>query len=451
MITWLVIGKWTLENDLATDEETTSSTIGGNKTRRILMNQLMVTPQENFQWTQALKGKSNTPNANPIFTFPLRTHKGVDSQFTDWLTEQLTQGRQRITKPTIQAVKCIAVNLACAMNLGTDTGFVYSLGKRLKAIPKRFRREPYSRDTMNTLLAQGEQLGLIKIERGFKSENYTSGIPSLILPTETCINQARLLEAHEVTDISVPIDPLILRNNPYDYVNYSDEPSTLRMRKSIMEHNEVRTSYNWVYTSEDNRTIQLSQSDLSCRRIFKGQWCIGGRFYCDAQNLPQVVRSNITINGEPCVELDYKSMHPRLLYHLSGAEAPSDCYDIEGVTRDKVKKIALIATSTSSKNQAVRAVSFHLKVNAKKAGSLLGMFEARHKAISDLLYRNAWQTLQNIDSKIANDVMDSLTQEAIPVIPVHDSFIVPESKAHQLRQAMHEQYEINTGMEASIA
>ena len=47
--------------------------------------------------------------------------------------------------------------------------------------------------------------------------------------------------------------------------------------------------------------------------------------------------------------------------------------------------------------------------------------------------------------------MDSLTQEAIPVIPVHDSFIVPESKAHQLRQAMHEQYEINTGMEASIA
>ena len=436
MITWLVIGKWTLENDLATDEETTSSTIGGNKTRRTLMNQLMVTPQENFQWTQALKGKSNTPNANPIFTFPLRTHKGVDSKFTDWLTEQLTQGRQRITKPTIQAVKCIAVNLACAMNLGTDTGFVYSLGKRLKAIPKRFRREPYSRDTMNTLLAQGEQLGLIKIERGFKSENYTSGIPSLILPTETCINQARLLEAIEVTDISVPIDPLILRNNPYDYVNYSDEPSTLRMRKSIMEHNEVRTSYNWVYTSEDNRTIQLSQSDLSCRRIFKGQWCIGGRFYCDAQNLPQVVRSNITINGEPCVELDYKSMHPRLLLVLVAI---------------KVKKIALIATSTSSKNQAVRAVSFHLKVNAKKAGSLLGMFEARHKAISDLLYRNAWQTLQNIDSKIANDVMDSLTQEAIPVIPVHDSFIVPESKAHQLRQAMHEQYEINTGMEASIA
>ncbi|WP_421714903.1 hypothetical protein [Alteromonas stellipolaris] len=79
------------------------------------------------------------------------------------------------------------------------------------------------------------------------------------------------------------------------------------------------------------------------------------------------------------------------------------------------------------------------------------MFEAKHKAIAGLLYSNAWQTLQNIDSKIANDVMDSLTQEAIPVIPVHDSFIVPESKAHQLRQAMHEQYEINTGMVASIA
>jgi hypothetical protein len=47
--------------------------------------------------------------------------------------------------------------------------------------------------------------------------------------------------------------------------------------------------------------------------------------------------------------------------------------------------------------------------------------------------------------------MDSLTQEAIPVIPVHDSFIVPASKAQQLRQAMYEQYEANTGMAASIA
>lgn len=415
------------------------------------MNQLMVTPQENFQWTHALKGQSNKPDKDPIFTFPLRTYKGIESAFTDWLTEQLTQGRQRITKPTVQAAKCIAVNLACAMNLGTNTGIVYSLGKRLKAIPKRFRREPYSRDTMNTLLTQGEQMGLIKIKRGFKSENYVSGIPSLILPTESCINQILLLDTHEITDISVPIDPLILRNSPYDYVNYSDEPSTLRMRQSIVAQNEARTSYNWAYTSEDNRTIQLSQPDLACRRIFKGQWCIGGRFYCDAQNLPQVVRRTITINGEPCVELDYKSMHPRLLYHLSGAEAPSDCYDIEGVTRDKVKKIALIATSTSSKNQAIRAVSFHLKVTAKEAGSLLGMFEARHKAIADSLYRNAWQTLQNIDSKIANDVMDSLTREAIPVIPVHDSFIVPASKAQQLQQAMYEQYEANTGMTASIA
>ena len=415
------------------------------------MNQLMVTPQENFQWTQALKGKSNTPNANPIFTFPLRTHKGVDSKFTDWLTEQLTQGRQRITKPTIQAVKCIAVNLACAMNLGTDTGFVYSLGKRLKAIPKRFRREPYSRDTMNTLLAKGEQLCLIKFERGFKSENYTSGIPSLILPTETCINQARLMEAHEVTDISVPIDPLILRNNPYDYVNYSDEPSTLRMRKSIMEHNEVRTSYNWVYTSEDNRTIQLSQSDLSCRRIFKGQWCIGGRFYCDAQNLPQVVRSTITINGEPCVELDYKSMHPRLLYHLAGLKAPSDCYDIDGIDRDVVKKLALIATSTSSRLQAIRSAAFHLSMTYEEADNALSLFQTRHSCISQMFYQEQWKSLQHQDSLIASHVLDTMTTFGTPTLPVHDSFIVPASSEGILHDTMSEAYMRITNFEPVLS
>ena len=55
------------------------------------------------------------------------------------------------------------------------------------------------------------------------------------------------------------------------------------------------------------------------------------------------------------------------------------------------------------------------------------------------------------ESLLRNRMLNELFEEAIPVIPVHDSFIVPESKAHQLRQAMHEQYEINTGMEASIA
>jgi hypothetical protein len=37
------------------------------------------------------------------------------------------------------------------------------------------------------------------------------------------------------------------------------------------------------------------------------------------------------------------------------------------------------------------------------------------------------------------------------MIPVHDSFIVPTSKAQLLQQAMYEQHEANTGMKASIA
>jgi len=415
------------------------------------MNHLMIKPQENFQWTQALKAKADIQDTNPIFTFPLRAYKGLESEFTDWLTQLLVSGRKRITKPTTLAAKCIAVNLMGAMNHSSNTGMLYSVGKRLKAVPKRFRREPFGRDTMSTLLARCEQLDLIKIKRGFKSESYVSGVPSLILPTESCISRVRLLEDHQITDISTPIDPLILRNSPFDYVDYTDEPNTLKMRHSIQAQNEVRVSCRWACTTDDNRAITLSHSDLSCRRIFKGQWHVGGRFYCDAQNLPQAVRRTITINGEPCVELDYKSMHPRLLYHLAGIEAPADCYDIEGIERDRVKAIALIATSTSSRNQAVRAVSFHLKLSQQEAEMLLGQFEGRHKAIVGSLYQSAWQSLQNIDSRIANNVLNELTRKAIPVLPVHDSFIVPASKAEQLRESMYEKYESVTGMPASIS
>ncbi|WP_252736702.1 MULTISPECIES: hypothetical protein [unclassified Psychrosphaera] len=144
-------------------------------------------------------------------------------------------------------------------------------------------------------------------------------------------------------------------------------------------------------------------------------------------------------------------MHPRLLYHLAGTEAPADCYEIEGIKRDNVKTIALIATSTSSRNQAVSAVSFHLKVSRQEAEMLLGQFESRHKNIIGLLYKSAWQSLQNIDSRIANDVLNQLARNAIPVLPVHDSFIVPASKAEQLRESMYEKYEGVTGMPASIS
>ena len=35
------------------------------------------------------------------------------------------------------------------------------------------------------------------------------------------------------------------------------------------------------------------------------------------------------IDGEPMLELDYKSIHPSLLYAEKGLTVPSDCYDIK--------------------------------------------------------------------------------------------------------------------------
>jgi|TARA_B100001146_G_scaffold196452_1_gene184762 hypothetical protein len=54
---------------------------------------------------------------------------------------------------------------------------------------------------------------------------------------------------------------------------------------------------------------------------FNEDFSSGGRFYRGWwQNIPRELRQHITIDGEPCSELDYSGQHLLLLYGLEGDE-----------------------------------------------------------------------------------------------------------------------------------
>jgi hypothetical protein len=56
-------------------------------------------------------------------------------------------------------------------------------------------------------------------------------------------------------------------------------------------------------------------------RIFNEDFTSGGRIYRGWwQNIPRELRQYITIDGEPCSELDYSGQHLLLLYGLEGDE-----------------------------------------------------------------------------------------------------------------------------------
>lgn len=66
---------------------------------------------------------------------------------------------------------------------------------------------------------------------------------------------------------------------------------------------------------------------------------------------------------------------------------------------------------------------------------------AKHKAVADHMNRGFGIKLQNIDSHITENILLRLTSKNIPVIPIHDSFIVQIKHEAELKRAMTEEYE----------
>ncbi len=52
--------------------------------------------------------------------------------------------------------------------------------------------------------------------------------------------------------------------------------------------------------------------------------------------------------------------------------------------------------------------------------------------------------IMNLDSRIALDVIDHFAKQNIPILAIHDSFIVQDKYEKELRQVMEKTYEKHT-------
>jgi hypothetical protein len=62
------------------------------------------------------------------------------------------------------------------------------------------------------------------------------------------------------------------------------------------------------------------------------------------------------------------------------------------------------------------------------AARVISLVESHNQKISQWMYKaDFWKTLQHLDSTIAANIIRSLTEKGIAVLPWHDSFIVQEA------------------------
>lgn len=227
---------------------------------------------------------------------------------------------------------------------------------------------------------------------------------------------------------------------------------------------------------------------LEYKRSFSGDLYKGGRLFAhggSVQLLPEKYRLEyLTLDKEPIVEIDYKAIHPNIMYELISLENPMyaklakkgfDPYNADtsfleidekaialhkmkfGITKyDPVRKLykrsLLMAINCKSDVQTRNTISQELfkdskldekdrefvGINKPNIALILEALSEHNSAICDYFYKDYGVVLQNLDSKIALRVIEILLQEGQTCLAYHDSFAVKKSVKPLLEFAMKE-------------
>lgn len=210
---------------------------------------------------------------------------------------------------------------------------------------------------------------------------------------------------------------------------------------------------------------ELFQTDLY-RTFNNGNFDEGGRLYGGWWiNTPKALRSKITINGKPVIELDYSGCAIRMLYHERGIDYRDDPYFLDALAaheaesglqaghyRDGIKAMTQAAINDTSGGKWERiplpnALSF--KPTFKRL-EVREMIEQKHARIADAFGTGAGLRLQRKDSDLALAIITELREQGVVALPIHDSFLATEDERGKLITSMNMKYYSDFGFEPII-
>jgi hypothetical protein len=183
-------------------------------------------------------------------------------------------------------------------------------------------------------------------------------------------------------------------------------------------------------------------------RVFTDNLKSGGRYYGPMwQMLSEELRKYLFIDGYPVVELDYSGLHLRMLYHREGMDYKGDPYGF-GSTQERpyLKLVSLIMINKKTRQGLLRAMKKTFAAKQldippdEQIERMVARFDAAHDRISRYFCSDIGLRLQYLDSQITSEILDYFLEREIPVLPIHDSYIVAEQYEDELYEVMREKY-----------
>ena len=264
-------------------------------------------------------------------------------------------------------------------------------------------------------------------------------------------------------------------------VEYQETSETKLMRDNLNKINTTLSHYWFDLRLDDEDFVAMQDSMLSKKqrdagtdrqlnlskrnmyRVFNdAEMTLGGRFYGGWwQEVPKGYRHYIVMNAKPMVEFDYANLHPRILYAEAGLTPPDDCYSgiypefTEGLmppnsSLRKTVKIALNAMLNATKPLNRPPRGFRKSDCNCSWKDLCEAILKKHQPIADKFFTGQGLRLQRIDSEIAEYVMLHFAKHDMPILPLHDSFLIRSGYEESLEQVMQEAFYHLVGSDVGI-
>lgn len=276
---------------------------------------------------------------------------------------------------------------------------------------------------------------------------------------------------------------IVLKNNDNKPIEYEDTPDTYRWREELQAYNDlIANSFIDIPSLQEpkleiskdlppgatgdideSRIIRVGDHNKRTRRIFsRNSWEKHGRFYGGWwQQIDSEWRSKITIDNEPVIEADFQGMHVAMIFAEEGLELTQDPYDLKGykikgyppkLLRKLAKSLVLTAINAKEKKGAYKAFRAGFpkgqvgkRTKDEKLDVLLEAILDRNPCLGDYLFSDQGIRLMRKDSEITSLIHNHFTQKGIPVLSVHDSYLVDCRHVGELRQVMLDASEEVTG------
>jgi hypothetical protein len=366
-----------------------------------------------------------------------------------------TLGLPTSSHPLVNAaISALVANLVSLVQAGEAEWLFYSRDNDHFSLVRRYVPDFYRRRVMIDGVDCLQDAGLIEHRQTRPSPR--ARYRSRLRPTEAL--RARICELPTTATHFDRRELIVLRGADGQPLPYPESARVHAMRKDVIAHNAFLQGFEITLVHPDTHYDQqgylvingrrLNPNRITYYRIFNGRFARGGRWYGPWwQNVPSRCRAGIRINGEPTCEPDIPGCHMRLLCARAGVKlGAGDPYEGLGLPRKDVKLALSVMLNAPSWARARAALLANLSDDdgptvGARVDRLRTAIRRRFPALDPFWNTGYGLTLQRIDAEICERLQWRLRARGVPVLSVHDSFVVPKSAGEFTTGVMHEGFD----------